>query len=165
MFPDFLKLTVYWGRQIILKNNYIYVIINNKLLWQKVLIIFSIYSPFLLRPEPLSFICPRPPEETMLLSVPCSYWLKFWPMGSNWKWYTQLSVNTLRYKGLALCCVCPFLPDGAAILDYDVEASCWERQGNRTGGARVRGHCGSTSTSSSPPTALFHAREVKFYLV
>lgn len=66
-------------------------------------------------------------------------------MGSNVE--VALPVNILKNKGLALCCFSPFLPDGAAILDYDVEASCWEWQGNRIGGAWV------PDTMEPPPPA------------
>lgn len=77
---------------------------------------------------------------------------KFWPMGSNWKWDMKLPVKSLKIKGL----FSPFWPDGAAILDYHVEASRWGWQSKRIGGAWVPWHCGTTMTSLTTPTELSH---------
>lgn len=123
-------------------------------LWQKSVITPSIYPHFSLSTRVLEFhTCLWPPGIDYTPQLPLLLLTRFWPMGSHWKWYMQRLGHILKNQGLALCCFPRFLPGGAAILDSDVEAPCWEGQGHGRGVVQMPWHCGPTITSHSPSTS------------
>lgn len=89
---------------------------------------------------------------------PAPHWghvAKFKSRGFNWKWYIQLPVNILKNNGLPLCWFSPFSPDGAAILDSDVEVMLRMAEPEQE-------EPGSADTGEPPSPAPLHYRALRW---